>query len=109
MPPLRVRCRGLGQGYLASDVTPHCNTARREGASYAINENAGCRDRSRSIGAAALQFYGGGSIVAASADHIKALVKSHGSGDDDAFYAIALQVAAKAARQGVPQHLTQRT
>ena len=38
--------------------------------------------------------------MAASADHIKALVKSHGSGDDDAFYAIALQVAAKAAHQG---------
>lgn len=38
--------------------------------------------------------------MTASADHIKALVKSHGSGDDDAFYAIALQVAAKAARRG---------
>ncbi len=38
--------------------------------------------------------------MAASADHIKALVKSHGSGDDQAFYAVALQVAAKAARQG---------
>ena len=38
--------------------------------------------------------------MAASADHIKALVKSHGSGDDEAFYSIALQVAAKAARQG---------
>lgn len=38
--------------------------------------------------------------MSASAEHIKALVKSHGSGDDDAFYAVALQVAAKAARQG---------
>jgi SpoVK/Ycf46/Vps4 family AAA+-type ATPase len=38
--------------------------------------------------------------LAASADHIKAMVKSHSSGDDDAFYAVALQVAAKAARQG---------
>lgn len=38
--------------------------------------------------------------MAASADHVKALVKSHGSGDDQAFYAVALQVAAKAARQG---------
>ena len=38
--------------------------------------------------------------MSASADHIKALVKSHGSGDDDAFYSVALQVAAKAARQG---------
>ena len=38
--------------------------------------------------------------MAASADHIKALVKSHTLGDDDAFYAVALQVAAKAARQG---------
>ncbi len=33
--------------------------------------------------------------MAASADHIKALVKSHTSGDDDACYAVALQVAAK--------------
>jgi len=38
--------------------------------------------------------------VAASADHIKALVKSHSSGDDEGFYAVAMQVAAKAARQG---------
>lgn len=38
--------------------------------------------------------------MAASGDHIKALVKSHSSGDDAAFYAVALQVAAKAARQG---------
>ena len=38
--------------------------------------------------------------MAASADHVKALVKSHGSRDDEAFYAVALQVAAKAARQG---------
>lgn len=38
--------------------------------------------------------------MAASAEHIKALVRSHASGDDAGFYAIALQVAAKAARQG---------
>jgi len=38
--------------------------------------------------------------VSASADHIKALLKSHGSRDDEAFYSVALQVAAKAARQG---------
>ena len=38
--------------------------------------------------------------MAASADHIKALVKSYGSRDDETFYAVALQVAAKAARQG---------
>lgn len=38
--------------------------------------------------------------MAATADHIKALVKSHSSGDDQEFYAVALQVAAKAARQG---------
>lgn len=38
--------------------------------------------------------------MAASADHVKALLRSHGSGDDEGFYAIALQVAAKAARQG---------
>jgi SpoVK/Ycf46/Vps4 family AAA+-type ATPase len=38
--------------------------------------------------------------MAASADHIKALVKSHSTGDDQAFYAVVLQMAAKAARQG---------
>jgi SpoVK/Ycf46/Vps4 family AAA+-type ATPase len=38
--------------------------------------------------------------VAGSADHIKALVRSHAAGDDDAFYAVAMQVAARAARQG---------
>ncbi len=38
--------------------------------------------------------------MSASADHIKALVKSHSSGNDKAFYAVALQVAAKEARQG---------
>ncbi|WP_420435207.1 AAA family ATPase [Candidatus Poriferisocius sp.] len=38
--------------------------------------------------------------MSASADHVKALVKSHSSGDDQAFYSVALQVAAKAARQG---------
>jgi SpoVK/Ycf46/Vps4 family AAA+-type ATPase len=38
--------------------------------------------------------------VAGSGDHIKALVRSHASGDDDSFYAVALQMAAHAARQG---------
>ena len=38
--------------------------------------------------------------MAASADHVKALVRSHGRGDDDSFYSVALQVAAKAARKG---------
>ena len=38
--------------------------------------------------------------MAASADHIKAMVRSHSSGDDEGFYSVALQVAAKAARQG---------
>ncbi|GLY25700.1 ATP-binding protein [Micromonospora sp. NBRC 101691] len=38
--------------------------------------------------------------MAASGEHIKALVRSHAAGDDAAFYAVALQVAAKAARQG---------
>ncbi|MGX5694808.1 AAA family ATPase [Agromyces soli] len=38
--------------------------------------------------------------MAASGEHIKALVRSHASGDDSAFYAVAMQVAAKAARQG---------
>lgn len=36
----------------------------------------------------------------ANADHIKALIKSHGEGDDVRFYSIALQVAAQAARSG---------
>jgi SpoVK/Ycf46/Vps4 family AAA+-type ATPase len=36
----------------------------------------------------------------ANADQLKALVRSHGQGDDERFYAIAMQVAAKAARQG---------
>jgi len=36
----------------------------------------------------------------ATADHIKALVKSHANGDEERFYAIAIQVAAGAARQG---------
>lgn len=40
----------------------------------------------------------------ASADQIKALVVSHASGDQDRFYAVALQVAAKAARQGQRQY-----
>jgi SpoVK/Ycf46/Vps4 family AAA+-type ATPase len=38
--------------------------------------------------------------MAASGEHFKALVRSHASGDDDAFYSVALQVAAQAARQG---------
>lgn len=36
----------------------------------------------------------------ATADHVKALVRSHSEGDEERFYAIALQVAAQAARQG---------
>jgi len=38
--------------------------------------------------------------VASSGEHVKALVQSHASGDDEAFYSVALQVAAQAARQG---------
>ncbi|CCK62690.1 AAA family ATPase [Mycobacterium canetti] len=38
--------------------------------------------------------------MAGSGEHFKALVRSHASGDDDAFYSVALQVAAQAARQG---------
>ncbi|NCD19572.1 MAG: ATP-binding protein [Actinobacteria bacterium] len=38
--------------------------------------------------------------MAGSGEHVKALVRSHASGDDDAFYSVALQVAAQAARQG---------
>jgi SpoVK/Ycf46/Vps4 family AAA+-type ATPase len=36
----------------------------------------------------------------ATADHVKALIRSHAEGDDERFYAIAMQVAAQAARQG---------
>lgn len=36
----------------------------------------------------------------ATADQLKALVKSHAEGDDTKFYSVALQVAAKAARSG---------
>lgn len=38
--------------------------------------------------------------MAGSGEHVKALVRSHASGDDQAFYSVALQVAAQAARQG---------
>ena len=36
----------------------------------------------------------------ATGDHVKALIRSHAEGDDERFYAIAMQVAAQAARQG---------
>jgi len=36
----------------------------------------------------------------ATADQLKALVRSHASGDEDQFYSVALQVAARAARSG---------
>ena len=36
----------------------------------------------------------------ATADHVKALIRSHAEGDDERFYAIAMLVAAQAARQG---------
>jgi len=36
----------------------------------------------------------------ATADQFKALVRSHGDGDDSHFYSVAMQVAAKAAQQG---------
>jgi SpoVK/Ycf46/Vps4 family AAA+-type ATPase len=38
--------------------------------------------------------------VAGSGEHIKALVRSHASGDDESFYAVAAQIAAQAARKG---------
>lgn len=38
--------------------------------------------------------------MAGSGDHIKALVRSHASGDEDSFYAIAAQIAAQEARKG---------
>ena len=36
----------------------------------------------------------------ATADQIKALIRSHAEGDEDRFYAIAIQMAAHAARTG---------
>jgi len=36
----------------------------------------------------------------ATADQVKALIRSHGDGDEERFYAIAMQVAAQAARNG---------
>ncbi|WP_035841583.1 AAA family ATPase [Kitasatospora azatica] len=38
--------------------------------------------------------------MAATADHLKALLTAHAEGDEDLFYSVALQVAAKSARQG---------
>ncbi len=38
--------------------------------------------------------------MAGSADHIKALVRSHATGDDASFYAVATQIAAQEARKG---------
>lgn len=38
--------------------------------------------------------------MAGSGEHIKALVRSHASGDDASFYAVAAQIAAQAARKG---------
>ncbi|MFJ8747366.1 AAA family ATPase [Embleya sp. NPDC127516] len=38
--------------------------------------------------------------MSASADHVKALLRAHAEQDDNLFYSIALQVAAKSARQG---------
>lgn len=38
--------------------------------------------------------------MAALGEHITAMVRSHGSGDNAAFYAVALQIAAREARQG---------
>ena len=36
----------------------------------------------------------------ATAEQLKALIRSHAVGDDDRFYSVALQVAARAAHQG---------
>ncbi len=43
----------------------------------------------------------------ASADQLKALIKSHAEGDDERFYTIAIQVAAQAARQGHTRFATE--
>jgi hypothetical protein len=42
----------------------------------------------------------------ATADQVKALVKSHADGNDALFYSVALQVAAGAARNGKNQFAT---
>lgn len=42
----------------------------------------------------------GARATMAKADQIKALIRSHAEGDDSRFYAIAMQVAAQAARSG---------
>jgi SpoVK/Ycf46/Vps4 family AAA+-type ATPase len=41
-----------------------------------------------------------GESVAGSGEHIKAMLRSHASGDDASFYAVAAQIAAQAARKG---------
>ncbi|MHC5704445.1 hypothetical protein OTC26_023790 [Streptomyces tirandamycinicus] len=38
--------------------------------------------------------------MAANAEHLKALVRAHAEANDDLSYSVALQVAAKSARQG---------
>ncbi|MGW7282579.1 hypothetical protein ACWGIV_30700 [Streptomyces sp. NPDC054844] len=38
--------------------------------------------------------------MAANAEHLKALVRAHAEANDDLFYSVALQVAARSARQG---------
>jgi SpoVK/Ycf46/Vps4 family AAA+-type ATPase len=43
----------------------------------------------------------------ATADQLRALIRSHADGDDERFYAIALQVAAQAARSGHTKFATQ--
>jgi SpoVK/Ycf46/Vps4 family AAA+-type ATPase len=43
---------------------------------------------------------GPGEVAMATADQMKALVRSHAEGDDQQFYSVALQVAARAARGG---------
>lgn len=40
----------------------------------------------------------------ATADQVKALIKSHAEGDDDRFYAVALQLATREARSGHPAY-----
>lgn len=53
-------------------------------------------DRSSGVRNRTLDHY----IPVAKAEHIKALIRSHSEGDDARFYAIAMQVAAQAARSG---------
>lgn len=71
---------------------------RREGASCRIL--AGIPGRTVRSGWLLHGCSGYNDRVMATADQVKALIRSHADGDDARFYAIAMQVAAQAARSG---------